>query len=99
MYRWWGRVRKKPSSWSHRAHNSFNGSIEISITASDLDSLPADAELQRRLRITALTVIFYYYPSLLTTTLSLFQCYHIDPRRPQPGQMYFGNAKVLASSS
>ena len=89
----------KPTSKSQYAHNSFNSSVDISITASDLDSLPGDAELQRRLRITALTVIFYYYPSVLTTALSLFQCYHIDPRSPQPGQMYFENAKVLAPGS
>lgn len=89
----------KPTSKSQYAHNSFNSSVDISITASDLDSLPGDAELQRRLRITALTVIFDYYPSVLTTALSLFQCYHIDPSTPQPGQMYSENAKVLAPGS
>lgn len=39
----------------------------------------SSAELKRRLLITLLEVLFYYYPSLLTTTLSLFACFHIDP--------------------
>lgn len=37
------------------------------------------AELWRRLQVTLLEVTFYYYPSLLTTVLSLFSCFRIDP--------------------
>ena len=44
------------------------------------------AELQQRLLVTLLTVVFYYYPSLMTTALSLFQCYRIDPVNAQAGQ-------------
>ena len=39
-------------------------------------------ELQRRLLVTLLSVLFFYYPSLLTTILSLFACYRIDPSSP-----------------
>lgn len=39
-------------------------------------------ELGWRLLVTLLAVIFYYYPSLLTATLSLFTCYPIDPSSP-----------------
>ena len=51
-------------------------------------------DLRQRLLITLLSTVFYYYPSLLTTALSLFQCYHIDPQSPQQGQHYFSNARV-----
>ena len=43
------------------------------------------AELQRRLLVSLLTVTFYYYPSLLTATLSLFTCHSIDPITSNPG--------------
>lgn len=36
------------------------------------------AGLQRRLLVTVLTVTFYYYPGVLTTTLSLFLRYPLD---------------------
>ena len=36
--------------------------------------------------VTFLSVLFYYYPSLLTTILSLFSCYRID--HLSPGQLY-----------
>lgn len=37
------------------------------------------AELTNRLCVTLLKVVFFYYPSLLATILSLFACYPIDP--------------------
>ncbi|DBA96201.1 TPA: hypothetical protein ACH3X3_002401 [Trebouxia sp. C0006] len=37
------------------------------------------AELTNRLWVTLLKVVYFYYPSLLTTILSLFACYPIDP--------------------
>ena len=45
-------------------------------------------ELKRRLLVTLLTAIFYYYPSLLTATLSLFTCYRIDPSNPSQAMAY-----------
>ncbi|KAL0046985.1 hypothetical protein WJX82_003591 [Trebouxia sp. C0006] len=39
-------------------------------------------ELRNRLCVTLLKVIFFYYPSLLATILSLFACYPIDPATP-----------------
>ncbi len=50
------------------------------------------AELRRRLLITLLEVLFYYFPSLLTNTLSLFACFHIDPSGPANAQYH--NAQV-----
>ncbi|KAL0036883.1 hypothetical protein WJX77_003471 [Trebouxia sp. C0004] len=38
----------------------------------------AQDKLGRRILVSLLTVIFYYYPSILTTTLSLFTCYRLD---------------------
>lgn len=52
------------------------------------------AELKRRLLVALLTVTFYYYPSYLTTALSLFECYHIDPTSQQAEQYYPENAQV-----
>ena len=40
---------------------------------------PRSAELKRRLLITFLEVTFFYYPSLLTTSLQIFACFRIDP--------------------
>ena len=37
------------------------------------------AELTHRLCVTLLKFVFFYYPSLLATILSLFACYPIDP--------------------
>ena len=39
-------------------------------------------DLTNRLCVTLLKVVFFYYPSLLATILSLFACYHIDPATP-----------------
>ena len=52
------------------------------------------ADLRRRLLVTLLSVLFYYYPSLLTTVLSLFACFTIDPAKPSSSQLYPQNAKV-----
>jgi len=41
--------------------------------------------LGRRMLITLLTALFYYYPSLLATTLSLFACYRLDRVTPLDG--------------
>ena len=47
-----------------------------------------------RLCVTVLSVIFYYYPSLLTTILSLFACYPIDPATPGSDELYPQYAQV-----
>ncbi|DBA90089.1 TPA: hypothetical protein ACH3X1_003408 [Trebouxia sp. C0004] len=52
----------------------------------------SSAELRRRLLITLLEVLFYYFPSLLTSTLSLFACYHIDPSGPANAQYHNAQA-------
>ena len=56
----------------------------------------SSAELRRRLLITLLEVLFYYFPSLLTTTLSLFACFHLDPVGPANAQYH--NAQVSPPS-
>ena len=48
--------------------------------------------LLRRMLVTLLTLLFYYYPSILTTTLSLFTCYHLD--RQTEAVNYWANARV-----
>ena len=52
------------------------------------------AELHNRLHITLLSVMFYYYPSVLTTTLSLFACYRIDAARSASDELYPEFAQV-----
>ena len=52
------------------------------------------ADLRRRLLVTLLSVLFYYYPSLLTTVLSLFACLRIDPAKPTSSQLYPQNVRV-----
>ena len=52
-----------------------------------------------RLCVTVLSVIFYYYPSLLTTILSLFACYPIDPATPGSDELYPQYAQVSNVSS
>ncbi|KAL0052667.1 hypothetical protein WJX82_005691 [Trebouxia sp. C0006] len=49
-------------------------------------------ELQRRLLVTLLSVLFFYYPSLLTTILSLFACHRIDPSSPTGTYPQFARA-------
>ena len=44
--------------------------------------------------VTLLSVLFFYYPSLLTTILSLFACYRIDPEVPAVGELYPKYAQV-----
>ena len=51
-------------------------------------------ELKRRLLVTLLTVIFYYYPSLLSTSLSLFACYRIDASYPSSDVAYPQNLQA-----
>ena len=48
--------------------------------------------LQQRMLVTLLTVTFYYYPSILTTTLRLFTCYQLDT--PSDAVKYYDNARV-----
>ena len=55
------------------------------------------AELNSRMLVTLLSVLFYYYPSLLTTILSLFACYHIDPEFPAADELYPQYAQVRAT--
>ena len=69
------------------------GSTHTALTA-DPQSGSA-SQLRRRMLITLLEVLFYYYPSLLTTTLSLFACFHIDPSGSANSQYH--NAQVCAS--
>ena len=59
------------------------------------------AELHNRLRITVLSVLFYYYPSVLTTILSLFACYRIDPATPASDELYpqFAKVRILVTTS
>ena len=49
-------------------------------------------EIRRRLLVTLLVVGFYYYPSLVTDSLSFFACYNVD--RLTPGTLYPGNSRV-----
>ena len=49
-------------------------------------------DIRRRLLVTLLTVGFYYYPSLVTDSLSFFACYHVD--RPESGALYADNSRV-----
>lgn len=56
----------------------------------------AASELRRRLLITLLEVLFFYFPSLLTTTLNLFACFHIDPSGAASAQYH--NAQVRLTS-
>lgn len=51
-------------------------------------------DLKRRLLVTLLTVIFYYYPSLLSTSLSLFACYRIDASYPSSAVAYPQNLQA-----
>ena len=52
----------------------------------------AEDKLGRRILVSLLTVIFYYYPSILTTTLSTFTCHRLDT--PATLEKYSGNARV-----
>lgn len=50
--------------------------------------------LHRRLLVTLLLVLTYFFPSLLTAALSLFACYRID--RLTAGLFYSQNYRVRA---
>ena len=52
------------------------------------------AELTNRLCVTSLKVVFFYYPSLLATILSLFICFPIDPATPGSDATYTKYAQV-----
>ncbi len=56
------------------------------------------AELTNRLWVTLLKVVYFYYPSLLTTILSLFACYPIDPAA-YGSELYPQYAQVSKSKS
>ncbi len=66
LHRWW------------RAQKRAAASAAINPAAASHQQ-HSTAELRRRLLITFLEVTFYYFPSLLTNTLELFACFHIDP--------------------
>ena len=68
------------------AADAVSSSAPIELTSSKGSSL------QCRMLVTLLTVLFYYFPSILTTTLSLFTCYRLD--RPATFANYPGNAQV-----
>ncbi|DBA80681.1 TPA: hypothetical protein ACH3X1_007922 [Trebouxia sp. C0004] len=57
----------------------------------------AQDKLGRRILVSLLTVIFYYYPSILTTTLSLFTCYRLDTLATF--NKYPGNVRTFALAS
>ena len=78
FHRWW------------RAQKRAAANAAVNPTAASHQQY-STAELRRRLLITFLEVTFYYFPSLLTSTLELFACFHIDPAA-DPG---FHNAQVL----
>ena len=82
-----------PALSASNSTSSNTGSATSTSTATATAPLDKLKELKRRLLVTLLTVIFYYYPSLLTTALSLFECYHIDPVSPQNGQYYPGQVR------
>ena len=46
----------------------------------------------QRMLVMLLTLLFYYYPSMLTSTLSLFTCYRLDQNTD--AVKYWGNARV-----
>ncbi|KAL0046542.1 hypothetical protein WJX82_003308 [Trebouxia sp. C0006] len=52
----------------------------------------AEDKLGRRILVSLLTVVFYYYPSTLTNTLSIFTCYRLDT--PATLKKYPGNARA-----
>ncbi|KAL0055969.1 hypothetical protein WJX82_006250 [Trebouxia sp. C0006] len=64
--------------WWWRAQKRAAASAAINPAAASHQQ-HSTAELRRRLLITFLEVTFYYFPSLLTNTLELFACFHIDP--------------------
>lgn len=104
LIRWW--IRRKHASTADPISSPM---ISLGSTTSTVTASPAPpqttpllssrhAELRRRLLVTLVTVSFYYYPSLLTTSLSLFACYRIDPLEAQMGQSYPLNAQACPST-
>lgn len=103
--RWWWRpdpqaplvtipISSNPaSSLSTSTSNAASGHTTVRAVHPAKSKL---AELKRRLLVALLTVTFYYYPSYLTTALSLFECYHIDPTSQQLEQYYPENAQATA---
>ncbi len=81
-YRWLARNGVKPVA----------ASIDSRQPAAAATHRLAEDKLGRRILVSLLTVIFYYYPSILTTTLSLFTCYRLDT--PATFNRYPGNARV-----
>ena len=106
LIRWWRAKPAAPSvadpiSSPSISSSSMTSPVVVTISITDQPrSTPLlslrPAELRRRLLVTFVTVIFYYYPSLLTTSLSLFACYRIDPLEAQMGQYYPQNAQARA---
>ena len=88
--RWW--LDRLQSSRRLAARDSTEASISPQISVS-VDR----AELNRRLLVTLLTVLFFYFPSIFTTTLAFFTCYHLDS--PATFAAYPGNAKARVSSA
>lgn len=65
-------------------------------TASPAQPTAANPHLRERLLTTFLAVVFYYYPSLLLNTWSLFACYQVDRLQ---GLAYPENSKVSLPDS
>lgn len=106
LIRWWAKAKHSstadPISSPMIASGSMTSTATVFMAATN-QPLTAPlfssrhAELRQRLLVTLVTVSFYYYPSLLTTSLSLFACYRIDPIQAQMGQSYPQNAQACPS--
>ena len=87
--RWWRGL-------SHAAPRSPTTAVEspvVSITVHPPGAAPRrQTALAQRMLVTLLTLLFYYYPSILTSTLSLFTCYHLDQNTD--AVKYWDNARV-----
>ncbi|KAL0044981.1 hypothetical protein WJX82_004122 [Trebouxia sp. C0006] len=89
---WLVRTQRQAQHVTMPPPNSLSNPSMPSTTISTLDPQSKRADLRHRLLVTLLSTVFYYYPSVHTVALSLFQCYHIDPRSRQAGQNYPQNA-------
>ena len=88
--RWW--LDRLQSSRRLAAREATEASMSPQIAVS-----MGQAELNRRLLVTLLTVLFFYFPSIFTTTLAFFTCYHLDSAATFAA--YPGNATASFSSA
>ena len=103
LIRWWMRGKHPSTADPSSSPMISSGSTSSTVTTAPPQISPLlasrHAELRRRLLVTLVTVSFYCYPSLLTTSLSLFAYYRIDPLEAQMGQSYPQNAQACPSTS